>query len=219
MYIEKLNLINYRLIKDDKYCFSKNFNVIYGNNAQGKTSIIEAIYFLATAKSFRTKKVVEQINKNSDRLIIFAKTDEDIFSLELTKEKRSQYINREKVKYIDYIAKLLVVSFTPEDIDLITLSPEIRRKHFNYEISQINRKYLENIGLFQKVLKVRNKLIKIGEVNSSLFDIYNKKYISLCYEIKQMRKEYINNLNEVFNKKYIYLFSDEKSRYKIYSFF
>lgn len=60
MYIEKLNLINYRLIKDDKYCFSKNFNVIYGNNAQGKTSIIEAIYFLATAKSFRTKKLLSK---------------------------------------------------------------------------------------------------------------------------------------------------------------
>lgn len=210
MYIEKLNLVNFRLIKDETYSFNKNFNVIYGDNAQGKTSIIEAIYYLATGKSFRTKKIVEQIAKNQKRLVAFAKTKDNTFCVELTEDNRNFYINKNKTKYIDYIAKLLVVSFCPEDIDLITLSPETRRRYFNYEISQISPKYLENIGKFQKILKIRNKLIKEGDVKSPIFAIYNKKYIELCYNILQERKKYIDELNVDFNDKYTYLFTEEK---------
>lgn len=210
MYIENITLNNFRNIKNCKITFSKNFNVLYGKNAQGKTSLIEAIYFLATGKSFRTRKTLEQINEKEKVLTLFGKTSVDDFSVQLSKEKKEFYISRNKVKYKEYIGKFLAISLSPEDILLISDSPENRRRFFNYEISQINTQYLIALINFQKILKIRNKLIKELKMDTEIFEIYNKKFINISKLIYQYRKEYIKQLSVYINKKYKEIF-DEKN--------
>ena len=126
MYIEEIVFNNFRNIRTNKITLSKNFNVLYGKNAQGKTSVIEAIYFLSTGKSFRTRKVLEQIKEGEKTLTLFSKTSVDNFSIQLNKEKKDFYISKNKVKYKEYIGKLLAISFSPEDISLIMDTPENR---------------------------------------------------------------------------------------------
>lgn len=210
MYIEEIVFNNFRNIRTNKITLSKNFNVLYGKNAQGKTSVIEAIYFLSTGKSFRTRKVLEQIKEGEKTLTLFSKTSVDNFSIQLNKEKKDFYISKNKVKYKEYIGKLLAISFSPEDISLIMDTPENRRRFFNYEMSQISKLYLNDLINFQKVLKVRNKLIKGKKMGSEIFKIYNDKYIFLSQRIYEFRKKYISDLSKYINQKYKELFDKKE---------
>ena len=210
MKIKSIILNNFRAINQEKFDFSDNINIIYGKNGQGKTSIIESIYFIATGKSFRTKKIFEQIKHTEKKASVFAKTKENNFSIELLKDKKNLYIDKNKCSYSEYIGKILAVSFSPEDINLISDTPEIRRRFFNYEISQTDKIYLKKIMEFQKVLKIRNKFLKEGDIKSPIFDIYNKKFVELSIDIYDMRKKYIEKLSNILCEKYKELFGDEK---------
>lgn len=210
MYLEELMTQNYRILKSEKIKFNEKMNLIYGKNAQGKTSIIEAIYFIATGKSFRTKKNIDQIKHHEKRMLIFAKTNKAAYSLELKNDKRSFYINKNSVKYSDYIGEILCVYFIPEDIEIITGSPVIRRRFFNYEIAQVDKFYLKKILTFQKVLKVRNNLLKEKNIQNSIFEIYEDKFIDLTVDIILLRNEYILKISEILQEKYKELFDKEK---------
>lgn len=210
MFIETIKTENFRLLKSQKIEFSKTFNIFYGKNAQGKTSVIEAVYFLATGKSFRTKKFTEQINFEKKKAIVFGKKDFEKYSVSIENEKKSFYINSKKQKYFEYIGNILAVSFCPEDIDLLTGSPEKRRRFFDYEISQINPEYLKKLLAFHKILKFRNALIKKNDVNNPIFEIYTDKFIELSIYIMEKRKEYTENLSKILNEKYCELFGKDK---------
>ena len=92
MYLSQINFNNFRCLKDDKLLFNRNFNLIYGKNGQGKTSLIEAVYFLATGKSFRTKKIKEMRKYNVHRTIVFGKFETSdgnkLLQLMSTKKRR-----------------------------------------------------------------------------------------------------------------------------------
>ena len=113
MYIEEIVFNNFRNIRTNKITLSKNFNVLYGKNAQGKTSVIEAIYFLSTGKSFRTRKVLEQIKEGEKTLTLFSKTSVDNFSIQLNKEKKGfLYFKKTRLNtrniLVNYLLFLLV---------------------------------------------------------------------------------------------------------------
>lgn len=214
--IDEIKIYDFRCIKNLHLKFEK-INLIYGKNAKGKTSIIEAIYFLATGKSFRTKKNKELIRYDKNKAIVFAKNDNEKFAVELVEDKKNFLYNSEKIKYIDYIGKIFAISFIPEDIELIISKPSVRRAFFNYEISQLNKKYLNLIVDYEKILKIRNRYLKEKKYDENLKKIYEEKYIDLNFEIILARKKYIDKLSEIINKKYKELFnkSDElKIEYK-----
>ena len=150
MYLDQISFNNFRCLVDGKLKFDRHFNLIYGKNGQGKTSLIEAVYFLATGKSFRTKKVKEIRKYNLNRLIVFGKykhkdLSENAIAIDVNEDKKDFYIDREKNKYINYVGLLNIISFIPEDIELIIGNPGIRRNFFNYEISQAKKEYLQSI--------------------------------------------------------------------------
>ncbi|PID67402.1 MAG: DNA replication and repair protein RecF [Fusobacteriales bacterium] len=219
MYIDQILVDNFRILANKKFEFSRNFNLIYGKNAQGKTSLIEAVYFLASGKSFRTRKILEQIKDGNKRMVVYSKIDNESYSIELSKEKRAFYKNSNTCKYSEYLGNILVVSFSPEDMDLIMGSPDNRRRFFNYEISQVDKKYLKYLLDFQKVLKVRNKMLKNNEMDTKLFDIYNEKFIDLSIEIYLIRKKYIKELSLMINEKYQKLFGNKKQISLVYEDF
>lgn len=219
MYLSQINYNNFRCLENKKIDLDRNFNLIYGKNGQGKTSLIEAVHFLATGKSFRTKKNKELIKYNWNRVTVFGKyisknENENTIAIDVNEDKRDFYVNRTKNSYIDYVGLLNIISFIPEDIELIVGNPGVRRNFFNYEISQAKKNYLKSIVDFEKILKIRNKLIKDKKTEDEIYKIYNEKFIEEGLNIILYRREFIRSLSILLNLNYRKLF-DEKSELKL----
>ena len=147
MKINSLEAKNFRIYDQVDVTFNPNTNIFFGNNAQGKTSIIEAIYVLGLTKSHKTNKDRDMIKTNKEYAKINALihlNEKDIqLDIILSKlGKKAKYNQIELEKLSDYIGILNVVMFAPEDLDLIKGNPQIRRKFLDLEIGQISKEYL-----------------------------------------------------------------------------
>lgn len=192
MFIKKLSLKNFRNYQQAQLDFSKNINIIIGNNAQGKTSLIEGIYALSTTKSHRTSKDAQMMNLTAEFARVDATVtpidDEDFdLSLALTKKgKTAKYNGAAASKLTAYIGKLKTVFFAPEDLELIKGSPTIRRKFLNMEIGQIDGLYLHHLSTYNKILKQRNELLKQPTVDEIMLEVLTEQMISpLMYLINR----------------------------------
>lgn len=147
MYIKRLQMLNYRNYKSLNITLGKNVNVFMGDNAQGKTNILEAIYYCAFSKSHRTSKDRDLINWNSDSAYISLlvgkdRLDKNIDINILKDGKKAIKINKIKVSKIgELFGNFNVVMFSPEDLKIIKDSPGIRRKFIDMELCQLNPKY------------------------------------------------------------------------------
>src|SRR5690625_5052671 len=166
MHIEQLKLKNYRNYDELELSFDNKVNVIIGENAQGKTNLLEAIYLLAFTKSYRTANDRELILWEKDFAkitgTIIKKNDQQIpLELIFHKTGKKAKLNRlEQKKLSEYIGALNVVMFAPEDLSLVKGSPQVRRRFIDMELGQIEPMYLYHLGQYQKILKQRNHLLK-----------------------------------------------------------
>ena len=213
MRIKKLKVENFRNLENLDIEFSEGVNVIYGNNAQGKTNIIESIYIFSFGKSFRANKDIELLKFDKEYFlsnIEIMKKDRELemdFGFDKISNKKMIKVNGVIQKKIsDIIGKLNVVVFKPEDIKIVTDSPSIRRKYIDYLISSISKSYLENITKYKKVMEERNNLLKeiklrlkgsknLDETDSNFLDVYDKLLSKLNCEIYNERKRVIEKLN------------------------
>ncbi len=165
MHIEKLQLKNYRNYHKLDISFDDKINVIIGENAQGKTNLMEAIYLLAFTKSHRTPREKELIKWDEE----YAKIEGRItkrkqsFPLEIvisSKGKKAKLNRLEQKRLSDYIGALNVVMFAPEDLTLVKGAPQIRRRFIDMELGQIQPRYIYHLGQYQKILKQRNSVLK-----------------------------------------------------------
>lgn len=210
MILKKTTFFNCRNLVNEELEFDSRANIFYGKNGQGKTSILEAIYFNITGTSFRTKKNQEMIKYNHNQIKFFSYYEDMIgeknIAIAIRNNKKEYYYNKKKVKYDDFIGKLNVISFIPEDISLITGTPTIRRNFFDYEISQSNYDYYLNLKKFNKILKTRNHLLKTRNTNNEIFKLYNEELIEISIKILQKRLEFTKNLSRLLNLNYRKLF-------------
>lgn len=213
MRIKKLKVENFRNLENLDIEFSEGVNIIYGNNAQGKTNIIESIYIFSFGKSFRANKDIELLKFDKEYFlsnIEIMKRDRELemdFGFDKISNKKMIKVNGVIQKKIsDIIGKLNVVVFKPEDIKIVTDSPSIRRKYIDYLISSISKLYLENITKYKKVMEERNNLLKeiklrlkgsknLDETDSNFLDVYDKLLSKLNCEIYNERKRVIEKLN------------------------
>ena len=213
MRIKRLKVENFRNLEKLDIEFSDGVNIIYGNNAQGKTNIIEAIYIFSFGKSFRANKDIELLKFDKEYFlsnIEIMKKDRELemdFGFDKISNKKMIKVNGVIQKKIsDIIGKLNVVVFKPEDIKIVTDAPSVRRKYIDYLISRISKGYLENITQYKKVLEERNNLLKeikiklkgnrVLEKNDEDFlDVYDKLLSKLNCEIYNERKRVIEKLN------------------------
>lgn len=218
MQIKSINYINFRNLKNTKLEFHPRFNLFMGKNGQGKTSILEAIYFSISGKSFRTKHIKELIKYNfndSGSMINYEdRLGKKSIGIKFNGKTREYIYNKNKVKFDEFIGRVNVISFIPDDIYLILGNPSMRRNFFDYEISQGNEIYYKLLKDFNKVLKIRNKLLKEGKSKDELFEVYNDKFIDLSVKIMIKRNEYIKKMSVLLNLNYRKLFS-EKSELKL----
>ena len=165
MYIKKLKLVHYRNYDQLDLTFTDGINLIIGENAQGKTNMMEAIYLLAFTRSYRTSKDKEIIQWDQN----YAKIEGTIikrnqqFPLEIqlsAKGKKAKLNHLEQRRLSDYIGALNIVMFAPEDLNLVKGSPQVRRRFIDMEIGQIQPIYIYHLGQYQKILKQRNHLLK-----------------------------------------------------------
>ncbi len=166
MEITSIKLTNYRNYTDEKVYFSPKLNVLLGRNAQGKTNLLEAIYFCAVAKSPRTSKESELINWQSDyaNILVDYKTRAGDKKVEITLKKRGKKIVRVNkvniLKIADLVGAVKCVYFSPDELKLVKETPQDRRKFMDTDISQLSKNYFYLLIKYNKILENRNKLLK-----------------------------------------------------------
>ena len=201
MWIKKLKLNNFRNYQNQEIEFDKNINIIYGENAQGKTNIIESIFLSSVGKSFRTNKEKELIKFNENFCnveIDYEKSDRDgNIKIDIS-TKKNIYINKIKIKKLsELLGNIHTVIFTPDDINILKGGPENRRKFLNIMISQLRPKYMHIYSLYNKALEERNNYLKkIKQENASeeMLEIWDEQLISYGKIISEYRKEFIDKI-------------------------
>ena len=206
MLITNLKLINFRNYEELNLNFNKKINIFYGNNAQGKTNIIESIFLCAIGKSFRTNKDKEliQFNKNFLNIEInYEKIDRDgKIKIEIS-DKKNIYLNGVKNKKLsELVGKINVVLFTPDDINILKNGPKMRRRFLDIMISQLRPNYIYCMNMYLKNLEQRNaylKQIKIEGKNPELLDLWNQELAEYGEKIFNYRKEFIEKIKNKIN--------------------
>lgn len=203
MYIKKVKLENFRNYDNLEVEFKKDFNLIYGNNAQGKTNILEAIYLSAIGKSFQTNKDSEMIKIGKEKAKVEieyeTKDREGKITVEIA-DKKTFFINGIKQKKIsDIIGKINIVLFYPDNIDIIKGGPAERRRFLDIMISQLKPNYIHILNKYLKTLDQRNaylKQIKFDNKSKDMLEIWDESLSQLSYQIYTYRSEYIHKIKE-----------------------
>lgn len=203
MYIKEISLENFRNYEKQNIKLNENINIIYGNNAQGKTNIIESIFLCAYGKSFRAKKDSDLIKfgENSAKVnILYKKTDREGKITAEIKDKKLFYINDINQKKIsDIVGKINIVIFTPDDIEIIKDGPQRRRKFLDMMISSLKPNYIHLLNTYNKALEQRNnylRQIKYENQNPSMLDIWDEQLSEYSYKIFEYRNYFINKISE-----------------------
>ena len=203
MFIEKIQLKNFRNYIEQEIKLNNGINLFYGNNAQGKTNIIESIFLCSMGKSFRARRDKEIINFNKNETQIeikYTKKDREGKIKYIIGENKNIFINNIQIKKMsEILGNINIVLFSPEDINIIKDGPSNRRKFLNMMISQLRPNYIYNYNLYLKTLEQRNiylKNINTENKNNDLLDIYDEKLAEYANIINKYRDEFINKIKE-----------------------
>lgn len=211
MIIKNIKLINFRNYNNLDLELNNGINIFYGNNAQGKTNIIESIFLSAIGKSFRTNKDSELIKFGEKNAIIdidYINSDrEGNIKIDIG-EKKKVKVNDIPIKRLsEVLGKVYVVLFTPDDINILKSSPSSRRKFLNIMISQLRPIYMFTLNEYLKAMNQRNaylKQIKFENRAEDMLDIWDMKLAELGMKIYLYRKEFIdkisNKIQEIHSK-------------------
>lgn len=211
MKINKLNLKDFRCYEKLNLEFEKNVNIFIGKNAQGKTSILEAMYVLAFTKSHKVFKDTEVIFNNAEFAKINSLINLNDRSVQLDiivskMGKKAKYNQIELNKLSEYIGILNVVMFAPEDLDLIKGNPKTRRKFLDIEIGQISKEYIYNLQNYRKILKQRNDLLKTMQKKPTkdflLLDVLTDQLVDYQVPIIENRKIFLSEIEKYAQKHY-----------------
>lgn len=207
MWISKIKMSNFRNYEKQKIELEENINLFFGENAQGKTNIIEAIFLSSMGKSFRTKKDKEMILLNSEKAEIeieYQKIDrKGSIKIEIG-NKKNIFLNGIKLKKLsELLGKIHIVIFTPDDISILKGGPQNRRKFLDIMISQLKPNYMYHLNLYLKTLEQRNnylRQIKEEKKDENLLEIWDEKLVEYAQIIYQYRNEYIKKIKEKIEK-------------------
>ena len=201
MFIKHIQLMNYRNYSQLDISLSENVNVFMGDNAQGKTNILEAMYYCGFARSHRTNKDKELVNWKCDKALISlfvkrARIDKKINIAIFKDGKKAINVNSIKInKVSELIGAFNVVMFSPENLKIVKESPGVRRKFIDMELSQLDPKYYYNLVQYNKVLNERNSVLKNKNIEESMLDIYDFQLAAFGKYIIQERQKYLQKLN------------------------
>ncbi len=206
MIIKSLELENFRNYDSLSMSFDSGTNILYGDNAQGKTNILEAIYLSATTKSHKGSKDKDIVNFHADeahiRTYVVKDGLENRVDMHLRKSKsKGIAINGQKIKKAaDLLGLLNVVFFSPEDLSIIKNGPAERRRFVDMELCQLDSFYLYNLNNYNKIVNQRNKLLKDLYFQPGLketLSIWDSQLVSYGSKIIERRISFVKQLNEI----------------------
>lgn len=210
MYIKSIMVKNYRNYESIKLNFDKNLNIIIGDNAQGKTNLLEAVYVSGFGKSFRTSKDSELVNFEKPFANVKIEVQRDNGRVETIefrindKSKKEFLINGVNItKISELLGTINIILFYPDDLKLIKESPVERRKFINRELSHISHIYCSDIIEYNKILMQRNELLKRLIYKPDLRDtieIWDHQLADKGAKIILRRKKFIDDLNIISNR-------------------
>lgn len=209
MVVKSVNLKNYRNYELMNIEFSDKTNIIYGDNAQGKTNILESLYVAATTKSHRGSKDKEIIKFNNDeshiKMIVIRNGIDYRIDMHIKNNKpKGIAVNGVPLKRaVDLFGIVNMVFFSPEDLNIIKDGPSERRRFTDMELSQLDKIYVNNLMQYNKVVMQRNKLLKdlfYNDENKDTLDIWDMQLVRYGSEVIKRRREFINELNEIVSR-------------------
>ncbi|MDN2453228.1 DNA replication/repair protein RecF [Lactobacillus sp. UCMA15818] len=205
MYLKELTLKNFRNYYDISLEFSPQINILIGENAQGKTNLLEAIYVLAMARSHRTNNERELVNFTKEEASIQGTLERKISKLKLElflgkKGKKAKVNHLEQAKLSQYIGQMNVILFAPEDLALVKGAPAVRRKFIDMEFGQIDPHYLYNLSQYRVLLKQRNHYLKQLQLKQTkdlvLLEVLSDQIAAFGAEIIAKRITFLSELEK-----------------------
>ena len=225
MFIESIELKNYRNYGELHMDFDPGTNVLYGDNAQGKTNILEAVYVCATTKSHRGSK---------DREIIEFGEDESHIKMQLRKDdvpyRIDMHLKKNKTKGVavngipirrasELFGIVNVVFFSPEDLNLIKNGPADRRRFIDLELCQLNRLYVHSLVQYNRVVIQRNKLLKelfFHPEYEEMLDIWDMQLVKYGNDVIKSREKFVKEINDLVKSIHTKLSGDREQLEIIY---
>lgn len=205
MLINKISLFNFRNYRHNEINPVPGINVFWGENGSGKTNILEAIYFIAFTRSFRTINDHVLVNNENDQMQIEIEIYDNsiiktiVCEYSKSQRKKTVKINNNRIPRIsNLIGEIPVILFSPETIQIIKSDPQLRREFLDEFLFIINNNYYDLLLKYQKIISHRNfilKKIKEGKQNKNSLDIWNNQMINSGTNIIQNRIKLINEIN------------------------
>jgi len=204
MFFEEVYLKNFRNYEEEKIILNKNINIFIGENAQGKTNILESLFIMGLGKSFRTNKDSEMIGFEKEfcsvRAVVYDDLEEERNELKIIYKKEGKIVNINGIKAsknIDMIGKAYVVVFSPEDLKIVKEGPESRRIFLDRELCQIKPVYYRNLSKYKKVLKQRNTLLKKGNIDKNLLAAFDEALVEYGLKITEEREKFVKRIKVI----------------------
>jgi recF protein len=208
MKIKKLKLRDFRNFENLELHFGENITILLGENAQGKTNILESVSYMSTTRSFRDIQDQQMIKKGKDFANIqiqYIDEKEKQLSSVIHKEGKSFLLFQNPItKTSEFIGLLSTLVFTPGELEIFNDAPRNRRRMMDVEIGKVSKKYLFHLKEYNQLLKERNKYLKEEEINRVYFDTLTERLIETMIPLLEIRKEFVkfleNNLESKFNE-------------------
>lgn len=201
MFFKSVELKNYRNYDLLKLKFTPTINIIVGKNGQGKTNILESLYYTGHLKSHRVSDDTILIKNSKKNFKILSKIQKNEFldeiKIENTEYSRKIYLNNDEItKKSEYLELINIILFEPSNLELIKGAPNIRREFLNDAIININHSYYNILNDYNKLLKMRNEYLKSRRNDKEYLEVLDKYFIDKAMLIYQIRNKYINKINE-----------------------
>lgn len=207
MFIKSLELKNFRNYKDLNLEFNNKVNLIFGNNAQGKTNLVESIYLSSFGKSFRTGSDYKLIKFGEKETFIKVEAEKENFDTEveiIIKSKSSsttdKFVKKDRkniTRASELLNNILIVIFSPEDLKIVKDEPEKRRRFINRELCQISLSYYDSFVNYRKTLLQRNTYLKELNINPDILDAWDVQLAKYGALIIKLREKYIEKIAKI----------------------
>ena len=202
MYLKRIKIKNYRNYDSLEAVFEKGINYLYGLNGVGKTNLIEAIYYVSNLESFRTNDDKSLLKDFKGEFYIDAIVDDLEYSLLVNKD--SKLLSVDGIiykKYREYLGRVNVIEFCPEEVYLLKDFPKDRRKFLDKEISKIDKEYMNHVLIYNKLLKQRNELLKSNDMyKDDLLNVIDEKISEYQVPIINKRRNFLMEIEKNINQ-------------------
>jgi len=209
MILRSITAQQFRNLDAADQAFHPLANIVVGRNGQGKTNLLEAVYFLATTKSFRTSRAASLFRFDSPSLFVSGTVERDAIEramsvgLEAESRRRVLTINAEKVPLATYLNALTVFAYSSSRLDILRGAPEERRRFIDRGIASINPGFLEQLTRYGRALKQRNALlhdVAAGRASSSMLDPWDEEFAAAAAPVWSARRMYVEQLAQTFRE-------------------